>query len=111
MAAGFTFLLAKISGLVSWFGALFVSIFVAAWAIGKDLFSWCFDQILKVVVSIISTLDVSALQGYASAAGSVPASILNILSVLGVGTAISIITAALVIRLTLQLIPFVRLGS
>lgn len=111
MAAGFSMLFAKISAVLSWISSLFVAIFVAGWSMGKDLFSWCFDQVLKVLASIISTIDVSGLQTLASSAGSVPASILNILSILGVGTAISIISAALLIRLGLQLIPFVRLGS
>ena len=104
-------LFAKISAVLSWFSTLFVAIFTAAWAMGKDTFSWLFDQVLKVAISIISTLDVSALQSLANSAGGVPASIVNILSILGVGTAVSIISAALLIRLGLQLIPFVRLGS
>lgn len=111
MAAAFTMLFAKISAVISWFSSLFISIFVAAWSMGKDLLSWGFDQILKVIISIISSIDVSGLQSLANSAGGVPASIVNILSILGVGTAISIISAALLIRLGLQLIPFVRLGS
>lgn len=111
MAVGFTLLLAKIAAVISWFSALFVAVFVAGWDFIKDAFSWLFEQVLKVSISAISAIDVSGLNGYISAAGTLPAEILNILGLLGVGTAISIISAAIGIRLVLQLIPFVRLGS
>lgn len=111
MGAMFTTLFAKIAALVAWFGKLFVAVFVAASDLGKDLFSWLFDQVCKVIVSAIGGLDLSGLTQFAQSAGTLPASILNILGLLGVGTAISIITAAILIRLALQLIPFVRLGS
>lgn len=111
MGAMFTTLFSKIAALVAWFGKLTVAVFVAASDLGKDLFSWLFDQVCKVIIAALSALDLSALTQYANSAGSLPASIINILGLLGVGTAISIITAAIVIRLMLQLIPFVRLGS
>lgn len=107
----FTTLFSKISAAVGWFGDLFVAVFVSLWDLLKDAFSWLFDQSLSVVVSAVSSLDVSGMSSYALSAGSLPASILNVLSLLGVGTAIGIITAAIGIRLVLQLIPFTRLGS
>lgn len=111
MGAMFTTLFAKIAAVVAWFSALFVAAFVALFAMGKDLFSWFFEQVCKVAVTALAAIDVSALQSAAQSAGSLPASILNILGLLGVGTAITIITAAIVLRLALQLIPFTRLGS
>ncbi|MGJ7530409.1 DUF2523 family protein [Variovorax sp. GB1P17] len=111
MAAAFSMLFAKIAAVLTWIGALWAAVFVAIWLVCKDAFSWLFEQVLKVAVSAISALDVSGLQSYASSAGTLPAEILNVLSLLGVGTAISIITAAIAIRLVLQLIPFTRLGS
>lgn len=107
----FTILFAKIAAAVSWFGDLFVAVFVSLWDVLKDVFAWLFDQCMSVVVSAVSSLDVSGMSSYASASGSLPASILNVLSLLGVGTAIGIITSAIGIRLILQLIPFTRLGS
>lgn len=111
MGAMFSTLFAKISAVVAWIGKLIVAVFVSLADLGKDLLSWLFEQVCKVAVSALSALDLSALTQAAQSAGSLPASIINILGLLGVGTAISIITAAILIRLALQLIPFVRLGS
>lgn len=110
MGAFFTSLLAKIAAVAGWFGSLFVSVFASLWDILRDIFAWLFDQVLSVAVAAIQAIDLSALSG-APSFGTVPASIGNVLSVLGVGTAITMITAAIGIRLVLQLIPFVRLGS
>ena len=111
MSAAFSMLFAKITAVLQWFAALNIAIFVALWAMGQDVMAWLFEQVLKVAISAIGEIDTSAIDGYASQVGPLPSEILNILGLLGVGTAISIITAAIVIRLVLQLIPFVRLGS
>lgn len=111
MAAGFTLLLAKIVAALKWIGDLFVAVFVALWDFIRDAACWPFEQAMKIAVSALSALDLSALNGYASMAGNLPAEIINILGLLGVGTCVSIIVAAIGVRLVLQLIPFTRLGS
>lgn len=108
----FTMLFAKISAVVAWVGQLWSSAFVALWDLVKDAFSFVFDQVLGVAVAALSGIDVSAMNGLSAQGwGALPAELINILGLIGVGTAISIITAAIGIRLLLQLIPFVRLGS
>lgn len=107
----FTQLFAKITAVIGWVVDLFLAAFTALYALFKDAFSWVFDSVLGVAVTAISSLDVSGITPYVSGAGNLPVQILNILSLLGVAQAVSIITAALVIRMALQLIPFVRLGS
>lgn len=111
MGALFGMLLAKVTAVVTWFLNLFLAVFVALWLLGKDAFSWLFDQVLTVAISAIGGIDVAGLNGYVSTVGTMPAQILNILSLLGIGTAISIIASAITVRLVLQLIPFTRLGS
>ena len=111
MSAFFSMLLAKITAVLAWIGDLFVAVFVALWDLVKDAFAWLFEQVLKVAISAIGAIDTSAINAYAAQVGTLPAELLNILGLLGVGTAISIITAAILIRMGLQLIPFVRLGS
>lgn len=106
----FTLVLAKISALLGWIGQLFIAVFVALWDVVTDMFSWFFEQILKVVASAVQSIDFNGLATYAQNA-TLPAEIANILGLLGVGTAITIILTAIGIRLALQLIPFVRLGS
>lgn len=111
MGEAISLLIGKLVASVAWVGSLFVAVFVSAWDLLKDVFSWLFEQVVKVGISGISSIDVSGLSGFASSAGTLPANIMNILSLLHVGQAIGIITAAILIRLALQLIPFVRLGS
>lgn len=111
MGAMFSLVLAKISAVIGWFSDLFVAVFVAIWDVVKDAFSWLFEQIIKIAVEALSSIDLSGLAGAAASMGSLPADLLNILGLLGVGTAIGIITSAIGIRIVLQLIPFVRLGS
>ena len=111
MGAFFSAILAKIVAVVAWFGALAVAVFVALWLVLKDAFSWLFEQVLTVALSAISDIDTTSLVDLAQAAGALPASVINVLLLLGVDTAIVIITSAIAIRLVLQLIPFTRLGS
>ena len=111
MAAFFTMLLAKIAAAVEWFGRLFVAVFEALWDLLRDALTWPFEQIMDVAVSAVQALDLSGLTGLAQGWGSLPGDVINILALLGVGEAAAIILAAIGIRLVLQLIPFVRLGS
>lgn len=111
MGAFFTAVLAKIAALVGWFGKLFVAVFVAAWDFIRDAAVWPFEQVLTIAKTAVSKIDVSGVSGSIGSWGALPGEVLNILALLGVGTAIGIISAAIGIRLVLQLIPFVRLGS
>lgn len=110
MGTLFSALFAKIAAVLTWIGSLFVAIFVSVWDLVKDAFCWALDQFLSIAVSTLSAVDVSAFMGL-GAWGAIPGEVLNIMALLGVGTAITIITAAIGIRFLLQLIPFVRLGS
>ena len=111
MGAFFTALLAKFTSVLTWIGKLWVAIFLAVWDLIRDAFCWPFEQLLTVVKTALDAIDVSGVSGNIGVWGSLPAELLNILGLLGVGTAISIIASAIAIRLVLQLIPFVRLGS
>lgn len=110
MIAGLTMLLKKIADAIKWIGDLFVAVFVALWDMAKDAFSWVFEQFMDVVVDAVSAIDMSGLEASVGW-GSLPAELLNILALIGVAEASSIIVTALGIRLVLQLIPFTRLGS
>lgn len=106
----FTMLFGKISAVIQWFSSLFVSIFVALWDIFRDIFAWVFEQGLTVASSAIGSLNLSGINANLNY-GSIPANVMLVMSCIGLGQALAIISAALVIRFTLQLIPFVRLGS
>lgn len=110
MGAFFSSLFAKIAAVAKWFGDLFVAVFVALWDMVKDGFSWLFEQVMDVAIDAASTIDVSGISA-AGGWGSLPAEVINILALIGVGEATTIIVAAIGVRLVLQLIPFTRLGS
>lgn len=104
-------LLAKLVALVSWFSSLFVAVFVSLWDIFRDVFAWLFEQSLGLALSMIGSLSLGGITNNLTSYGSIPANVMAVMSCIGLGQALSIITAALLIRFTLQLIPFVRLGS
>ena len=111
IAVAFSMLFAKIAAWAKWFLLCFKQVFVDLWEVVVDAWSWPFDQVMQIAVSASGSFDTSALTGSVAGWGALPAELLNILGLLGVGTAVTIIGAAIAIRFGLQLIPFVRLGS
>ena len=110
MGALFTQLFTKVTAVIKWFSELFVAIFVSMWDVLTDLVCWGLEGLLKIVSAAVQAIDFGGFSQYTSSS-SLPGEILNILGLLGVGTAIAIIALAITIRVGLQLIPFVRLGS
>lgn len=107
----FTMLFAKINAVLAWFGSLFVAVFSALVDLLRDLVCWIFDQICGVALSALTALDLTGITNGIASMGSIPANVMAVLGASGLGAALGIISTALVIRFTLQLIPFVRLGS
>lgn len=111
MGAAITMVLGKIVGLAAFIGKLAVAFFVAFWLLSTDLGCWFVEQLLTFAVEMVSEINVSEFQQASTAWGSLPGEVLNILGLLKAGWAASIITAAIGIRLVMQLIPGTRLGS
>lgn len=111
IASGISMLIAKLAAAVAWIGKLFVAVFVACWDMLRDVLAWCFEQVMEVVVAAVGTIDVTAFSDASGFWTGLSSEILNMLGLIGFGQAMAIIGAAIVIRLGLQLIPFVRLGS
>lgn len=82
----------------------------SALGFGNRLVSWVFDQLLGLVVSALSAIDLGGLNNYNPQTGFT-SEMLNIMGLIGLGEASAIIVTAIGIRLILQLIPFTRLGS
>jgi phage-related protein len=101
----------KVSDVLEWCVDLIKDIFTAAWDFAIDAVCWAFDGLLGIIVSAVNAIDTSGVSGAGSAWGGLPAEVTNVLGLLGIGEAASIIVAAIGIRLVLQLIPFTRLGS
>lgn len=106
----------KITGFSDWILKIIKGLLEAAWDMAKDAFSWVFEQVLDLVSGIIGALYTESgaddLVGQvASAWAGVPAEVSQVASSLGLGTAMTMIAAAIFIRVLLQLVPFTRLGS
>ncbi|MDO8417079.1 MAG: DUF2523 family protein [Agitococcus sp.] len=78
----------------------------------KDLFYFIFDALMSLMVALLSGLGslFSALN-FTNALDGMPSEVLNIIGLVGLGQCMAFIVTALIIRITLQLIPFTRLGS
>lgn len=101
----------KIVGLATFITSVFTQAFKDAWEFITDAFVWVFDQTLGIAVSALGAIDVSAISAQSGTWQSLPSNVLEVVSALGLGQALGVIGAAILIRFTLQLIPFVRLGS
>jgi hypothetical protein len=77
----------------------------------SDIFAYLFDSMLKAVDLIISAVMTSLSAIPIPDTVPLPSGVAWVASQLGVPQMIVMITACLVIRVGLQLIPFVRLGS
>jgi len=93
-----------------WLLGLVKKVFTSVWDFFMDGVCWVFDKALSAAVSLIGGVDTNGVS-QVGAWGTLPGEILNILGLLGFGQCMAIIAAAIAIRLGLQLIPFVRLGS
>lgn len=78
----------------------------------KDLFIWILEALMDLAILLIDGISY-LFDGLATVGtfGSLPPETTNMLSMLGVAEGLGLIVTALTIRLLLQLIPFVRLGS
>lgn len=94
----------------AWLLGLVGDAFDALFTLLKNAVLWVFDGLLGVVVSAVSSVSFSipSVSAYWS---QVPADVINILSLVGFADCMAVIASALLVRITLQLIPFVRLGS
>lgn len=101
----------KVNDILTWLLDLLSLIFDALWLFFGDVLAWSFDGILSIVIGATDSIDLSGLSGYSSAWADLPDEVTNALGLLGIGQASAIIISAVTVRLTLQLTPFVRLGS
>ncbi len=105
----FTAILAKFVNAAQWLLAVFKQIFIDLWNIATDAICWLFEGLLSIAVSALNAIDAPFdPQTYYSL---IPPETVQMMGAIGVTQAITIVVGALVIRFTLQTIPFVRWGS
>lgn len=76
----------------------------------KDLFFWIFEAITDVLLGVISSV-FSLFSPIEIPRSFIPPNVSWVFSQIGLPNCLFIIVTALIIRMMLQLIPFVRLGS
>ncbi len=104
-----TAILHKFVAWAEWLLLVFKQIFIDVWNLGTDLICWVMDSLLDVAIAALDAIDFPFdPQTYYAL---IPAEAANMLGYVKVPQAISIVVAALVIRVILQTIPFVRWGS
>jgi hypothetical protein len=109
------FVINKIAALAQFFLDVGLQVFVDLWEFITDAPVWVFEQLLDLILVILG--GIAALPGFSSVStaaswfGNIPAEMLNILGLIGLGYALSIIGGALLIRFVLGLIPFIRVGG
>jgi hypothetical protein len=114
MGAFFSAILGKVVALAVWIGKLFVAVFASIWDVLTDLVVWVFIGIFKLTQTVLDGLPGTAdfqLFNPANYIAGMPAEFTNMLALCRVGECFAIILAAILIKLTLQIIPFTRLGS
>lgn len=112
MGAMFTLLLSKLSSIVAWFAALAIAVFAALWLLGTDLGSWIFDQVLQIATSVLNSISINqSLFDPSPYLSALPDPIVNMIGLLHLGDCLAIIAGAVILKITLQLVPFTRLGS
>ena len=94
-----------------WIFDLCKAIVLAVWDMQVDLFCFILDGLLGFVVAMLSAIDLGSLEGALDGWGGLPPEVYNVIGLIGLGHCFAIIGTAIGIRLVLQLIPFVRLGS
>ena len=105
----FSALLAKFAAFAQWLILCFKQVFVDCWNILTDLVCWAFESSLSVASSALSAIETPF--DPATYYSMIPPDTANMLGVIGIPQALSIVVASLVIRFVLQTIPFVRWGS
>lgn len=95
----------------AWLWGLVKNVFVSLWDIFVDALCYIVDKFLTFAIDMLSTMNVSAFSQVGGSWSTLPNEVLNMLGLLGFGTCMGIIASAIMIRLGLQIIPFVRLGS
>jgi hypothetical protein len=98
--------------MLDWIVSLVTRSFEALWTMATDFACWVLDGLLGAGVSLLTALNNQVPSYNLNTAWSgLPVEVAGMAAALGVGEALAIIVAALVIRFILQMIPFVRWGS
>lgn len=106
----------SIKKFVDWLGKIFLEVFSALWDMITDAFVWLLEGVFKLAAGLLD--GVADGFGFAELKNTfidlwnqIPLEVVSVMQAIGVPSALGIIVLGILIRIALQLIPFVRLGS
>ncbi|BDR10853.1 DUF2523 domain-containing protein [Comamonas thiooxydans] len=106
----------SIKKFVDWLGKIFLEVFSALWDMITDAFVWLLEGVFKLAAGLLD--GVADGFGFAELKSTflnvwnqIPPEVIAMMQVIGVPSAFSIVVLGILIRISMQLIPFVRLGS
>lgn len=98
--------------LTDWFLSVCQSVLLTVWDAAADFLLWILDMVMAIGLTLLegmtSVLQLTDITQYLT---MMPPEVLNIIQLIGLPTCISMIAVAGGVRIIMQLIPFVRLGS
>lgn len=91
---------------------LCLSVLLSLWDMINDLICYVLESAFNAIYLIVDGIGGAFSSfGLVQYLGMLPDEMINIMSLVGANEASAIIVSAVIVRLVLQLIPFVRLGS
>lgn len=94
------------------FTDFFKAMLLTIFDILKDVVFFIFDIFLGFIVGVLSAFSsLFSNINFGNTFANLPPEVFNMLGLLGFGECLGLIVSSLIIRITLQLIPFTRLGS
>lgn len=100
-----------LKSVLDWFVDLMYAAVLTVFDMIKDVFFWVVKTVLDLVMSVLDGLSEGANFDVSQYITSLPPEVTSVMGALHLGNCMALLGVALLIRLVLQLIPFVRLGS
>lgn len=98
--------------LTGWLEGLLQSFLLTIWDMEVDFFLWALDVSMQIGTKILNGIsNVLQFTDITTYINMMPASVLNILQLLGIPTAMTMIMTTYATRVVLGMIPFIRLGA
>lgn len=99
-----------------WLGKMFQEVFVALWDMVTDAFVWLLEGVFKLAAGLLDGIAdgfgfTELKNTFSQLWNQIPPEVVSVMQAIGVPSALGIVVVGILIRMAMQLIPFVRLGS
>lgn len=101
-----------IAGFYKWYFDIMIAVFMAGWTMITDVCFWFLEQLMGIILFVLSQF--GAMPGadmFQDAISMLPPEAFELAYLLRIPEASAVVVSAVVVRIILQLIPVVRLGS